>query len=143
MSELAVEWGSLTDAEKANISFNIAATRQTNLLNAVLSNFSDSMELAEQATNSNGNALQNNEKYIDSMSGKLQNLENVGKTAWIHILDSEVLKSGIDVLSMLIELLDTLVSKVGLIGTIGLGVGLFRGIKNVGKRNYISKLQNR
>ena len=100
------------------------------------------MELAEQATNSNGNALQNNEKYIDSMSGKLQNLENVGKTAWIHILDSEALKSGIDVLSMLIELLDKLASKAGLIGTIGLGAGLFTGIKNVGKRNYISKLQN-
>ena len=91
------------------------------------------MELAEQATNSNGNALQNNEKYIDSMSGKLQNLENVGKTAWIHILDSEALKSGIDVLSMLIELLDTLVSKAGLIGTIGLGAGLFTGTQNVGR----------
>ena len=91
------------------------------------------MDLAEQATNSNGNALQNNEKYIDSMSGKLQNLENVGKTAWIHILDSEALKSGIDVLSMLIELLDKLVSKAGLIGTIGLGAGLFTGIQNVGR----------
>lgn len=133
MSELAAKWGDLTDAEKSNISFNIAATRQTNLLNAVLSNFSDSMELAEQATNSNGNALQNNEKYIDSMSGKLQNLENVGKTAWIHILDSEALKSGIDVLSMLIELLDKLASKAGLIGTIGLGAGLFTGIQNVGR----------
>lgn len=133
MSELAAKWGSLTDAEKANISFNIAATRQTNLLNAVLSNFSDSMDLAEQATNSNGNALQNNEKYIDSMSGKLQNLENVGKTAWIHILDSEALKSGIDVLSMLIELLDTLVSKVGVLGTLGIGGGIAAFIKNFAK----------
>ena len=93
------------------------------------------MELAEQATNSNGNALQNNEKYIDSMSGKLQNLENVGKTAWIHILDSEALKSGIDVLSMLIELLDTLVSKVGVLGTLGIGGGIAALIKNFAKTN--------
>ena len=101
------------------------------------------MELAEQATNSNGNALQNNEKYIDSMSGKLQNLENVGKTAWIHILDSEVLKSGIDVLSMLIELLDTLVSKLGLIGTIGLRAGLSTGIRNVGRsKNALTSCSN-
>lgn len=135
MSELAAKWGDLTDAEKSNISFNVAATRQTNLLNAVLSNFSDSMELAEQATNSNGNALQNNEKYIDSMSGKLQNLENVGKTAWIHILDSEALKSGIDVLSMLIELLDTFVSKLGVIGTLGIGGGIAALIKNFAKTN--------
>ena len=91
------------------------------------------MDLAEQATNSNGNALQNNEKYIDSMSGKLQNLENVGKTAWIHILDSEALKSGIDVLSMLIELLDTLVSKVGVLGTLGIGRGIATLIKNFAK----------
>ena len=98
------------------------------------------MDLAEQATNSNGNALENNEKYIDSLSGKLQNLENVGKTAWIHILDSDALKSGVDVLSMLIELLDTFVSKAGVLGTLGLGVGLLTGFKNVGGRNYISKL---
>ena len=69
------------------------------------------------------------------MSGKLQNLENVGKTAWIHILDSEALKSGIDVLSMLIELLDTLVSKVGVLGTLGIGGGIAALIKNFAKTN--------
>ena len=88
------------------------------------------MDLAEQATNSNGNALENNEKYIDSLSGKLQNLENVGKTAWIHILDSDALKSGVDVLSMLIELLDTFVSKAGVLGTLGIGCGIYGLIKN-------------
>lgn len=91
------------------------------------------MDLAEQATNSNGNALENNEKYIDSLSGKLQNLENVGKTAWIHILDSDALKSGVDVLSMLIELLDTFVSKVGVLGTLGIGGGIAALIKNFAK----------
>lgn len=91
------------------------------------------MDLAEQATNSSGNALRNNEKYIDSVSGKLQNLENVKKTAWIHVLDTDGLKSGVDVLSALIELLDKFISKMGLMGTIGLGAGLFTGIQNVGR----------
>lgn len=116
MTELAGKWDNLTDAEKSNISFALAATRQTNLLSAILSNFSDSMQLAEEATNANGSALENQQKYMDSFAGHLQNLENTGTTAWINLLNSDTLKGGIDILNFLLKVLVNIVDIIG-IGT--------------------------
>ncbi len=132
MGELAGKWDNLTDAEKSNISFNIAATRQTNLLSAVLSNFSDSMQLAEEATNANGSALENQQKYMESFSGHLQSLETEAKIAWLNILDSETLKDGVDLLTGLVKVVGQLVDTFGLLGTTaGIG-GIVAGFKNAG-----------
>ena len=133
MGELAGKWGDLTDAEKSNISFNIAATRQTNLLSAVLSNFSDSMQLAEEATNANGNALENNQKWVDSFGGHLQSLENTAKSAWINILDSETIKGGVDVLNSLLKVVVEIIDTFGILPTAaGIG-GIVAGFKNIGR----------
>ena len=133
MGELADKWDSLTDAEKSNISFNIAATKQTNLLSAILSNFTDSMTLAEEATNANGSALENQQKYMESLSGHLQSLETEAKIAWVNILDSDTIKNGVDLLTGLVKVVGQLVDTFGLLGTAaGIG-GIVAGFKNVGQ----------
>lgn len=133
MGELANKWDTLSDAEKSNISFSIAATRQTNLLSSILSNFSDSMSMAEEATNANGNALENNQKWVDSFGGHLQSLENTAKSAWINILDSETIKGGVDVLNSLLKVVVGLVDTFGLLPTAaGIG-GIVAGFKNIGR----------
>lgn len=133
MGELANKWDTLSDAEKSNISFSIAATRQTNLLSSILSNFSDSMSMAEEATHANGNALENNQKWVDSFGGHLQSLENTAKSAWINILDSDTIKGGADVLNSLLKVVVGLVDTFGLLPTAaGIG-GIVAGIKNVGQ----------
>lgn len=133
MGELANKWDTLSDAEKSNISFSIAATRQTNLLSSILSNFSDSMSMAEEATNANGNALENNQKWVDSFGGHLQSLENTAKSAWISILDSETIKGGVDLLNSLLEVIVGLVDTFGTLPTAaGIG-GIVAGFKNIGR----------
>lgn len=127
MGELANKWDTLSDAEKSNISFSIAATRQTNLLSSILSNFSDSMSMAEEATNANGNALENNQKWVDSFSGRLQALENTAKSAWINILDSETLATGIDLLNGLLKVSTEIINTFGALPTVFTtgGIGAF------------------
>ena len=138
MGELAEKWDGLTDAEKSNLSYNIAATRQTNLLSAILSNFSDSMQLAEEATNANGSAIENQQKYMESFSGHLQSLETEAKIAWLNILDSETLKDGVDLLTGLVKVVGQLVDTFGLLGTTaGIG-GIVAGFKNVGRDKMYS-----
>ena len=133
MGELAEKWDGLTDAEKSNLSYNIAATRQTNLLSAILSNFSDSMQLAEEATNANGSAIENQQKYMESFSGHLQSLETEAKIAWLNILDSETLKDGVDLLTGLVKVVGQLVDTFGLLGTAaGIG-GIVASFKGAGR----------
>lgn len=123
MTELAGKWDDLTDAERSNISFSLAATRQTNLLSAILSNFSDSMKLAEEATNAEGSALENQQKYMDSFSGHLQSLETEAKIAWINILNSEDLENGVDLLTGLVKVVGQLVDTFGVLPILMGGAG--------------------
>lgn len=131
IGELADKWDTLSDAEQANISFNIAATRQTNLLSAILKNFSSSMQLAEDATNANGSALENNAKYMESFSGKAQLLKTTAQAAWLQILDTDTIKSGIDLLTSLLQVITDIVDQFGLLPTIGAGAGLVSLFKSV------------
>ena len=90
------------------------------------------MQLAEEATNANGNALENNQKWVDSFGGHLQSLENTAKSAWINILDSETIKGGVDLLNILLERLTKFIDTVGVLPTLaGIG-GVIAGFKNVG-----------
>lgn len=88
------------------------------------------MSIAEEATNANGNALENNQKWVDSFGGHLQSLENTAKSAWINILDSETIKGGVDLLNSLLKVVVGLVDTFGLLPT---AAGIFAGFKNIGR----------
>ena len=91
------------------------------------------MQLAEEATNANGSALENQQKYMESFSGHLQSLETEAKIAWLNILDSETLKDGVDLLTGLVKVVGQLVDTFGLLGTAaGIG-GIVASFKNVGQ----------
>ena len=91
------------------------------------------MQLAEDAANANGNALENNQKWVDSFGGHLQSLENTAKSAWINILDSETIKGGVDVLNSLLKVVVGLVDTFGLLPTAGIGIGLIQSLMGHGK----------
>ena len=92
LGELSQRWGSLTDAQKRQISFAIAATRQTNVLSAILETYSQSTKLATEATNAHGNAMKNNEKWMDSSAGKIQSVKTNLSDFWIHFYNGNVVK---------------------------------------------------
>lgn len=127
MSELAEKWDSLSDAEQANISFQVAATRQSNVLRSVLQNWTASMELATEATEANGNALKNQEKYEDSYAGRMQALSTAGQTFWLNLLNDDVVKDSITNLTKLLGIINKLVEKIDLIPATGIFLVLFGG----------------
>lgn len=96
------------------------------------------MQLAEEATNANGSALENQQKYMESFSGHLESLKTETKIAAINLIDSEGLKTGIDLLTDLVKILGQVIDKVGLLGTIGIGAGIFAGFENVGINTLVA-----
>ena len=120
MGELSQQWDKLTDAQQANISFQIAATRQTSLLQAVLAEYADSMELAAEATEAEGNALANQAKYEESIAGKAQTLKNEFSEMAINILNSNLIKEVLDGINEFVAGLNDASSTAGLlVKTIG------------------------
>ena len=127
MSELAKQWDSLSDVEKSNISFNLAGTRQT-----LLRNWEEYEELVNKANNSTGVTFENQEKYAASLEGRIKELSATTTSIGENIFKSDDLSVIVSGLTKIAGLFDTITSKTKLLGSIGLGAGLFAGLKNVG-----------
>lgn len=126
------EWKNLTDVEQAGLLEALAGKRQGNALSAALNNISMIEEAYKTAENSAGSALKEQEEYEKGIEYSLKRLEAVFQTFSNHILDSNFVKGIVDFGSGTIEVIDKITSKLGSLGTIGLGTGLFAGLKNVG-----------
>lgn len=102
------------------------------MLRVILSNWSDTMDLATKATETQGNALENQQKYLDSYTGKLQGASTALDTLKLHLLDSDAFKDGIDGITSLIQVLDKLISTFGTLPVASAALGAVFGAKNVG-----------
>ena len=127
------KWQDLSDIDRASLLEALAGKQQSNALAAALSNIDILKKSYEEATNAEGSAREENEEYaksiqasIDLAKAKLEELAN-------DFLNSNFLKGLIDSGGKLIDILDFIIDKVGVLGTIGIGVGAFAGIQNAGK----------
>lgn len=141
MTELAGKWDSLTEAQQANISFQIAATRQTAVLKAILQNWTESMDLATGAVETNGNALENQEKYAETYAAKIQAMKTSFQEMWVNIVESDGFDQLLNIAEGIAEVFSKAASTIGLIPTALASISfipLLKNIKNVG--NGFSKM---
>lgn len=103
LSELKSKWNDLTDAQQAKIAFDVAATRQTSKFKNILDAFTDSMSLAEEATNAQGNAEANQEKYMESFNGKVQAIKTQMDEFWLNFYNSDQVGGALDFVHGLTE----------------------------------------
>ena len=113
LTELQAKWDGLSDAQQANLSYNIAATRQTAKFRNILESWTEAMALAEEATITSGNAEENQEKYEESYGGKLQKISTQWDAFWLEIYDSDLTKGVLDMLIGVTGGLDNLVDSLG------------------------------
>ena len=138
LGDLADKWDSLSSVEQSNLSYELAGTRQRNILNSLLKNWDLYEERVENATNlEDSPTLKNQEKYAESMTGHLQELSAAVESFWSTFIDTKSAKSAIDFLTNVIGLLEKLTKTFGSVGTIGAGMTLFSLFKN---RSYFGTL---
>lgn len=140
MTELAAKWDSLTEAQQANISFQIAATRQTATLKAILQNWTESMDLANEAVYTQGNALENQEKHAETYAAKIQEMKNSFETLAINLMNTDGFDALLSTIEKATQGISDFVSAFGLIPTVTAGAMLIPFIKNLGslKQNLSS-----
>lgn len=151
LSELNSKWDGLTDAQKANISYNVAATRQTSKFKNILEAWTDSMNLANEATTTSGNAEANQEKYMESFSGKIQAIKTQMDEFWLNFYNSDQVSGALDFVQGLTKGFTGLEEAIGPIPTLITAVFSALTVKNaatkgleflVGKDGQASGLAN-
>lgn len=111
----------------------IAGKNRSNIAASILQNGDMLRSVYEDAQNSEGSAEKELNSYLDSIDGKMAQLENRAQEFWFKVIDSETIKNGIDLLSILLKGATDFVDTVGLLPTILTGIGAGLSFKNIGK----------
>lgn len=133
MKELAGVWDELTDITQANILEQIGGKRNANVVSSMLENFNVAEDVVKTAANSAGSALKENEKYLDSINGKIAEFKATFEELSMTLIDSDFVKQVIELGTGLLDVLNVLakvIDKVGGLNTVlYVTVGILATIK--------------
>ena len=80
--------------------------RQANILSSIITNFQTVEDVIESSSNASGSAMAENEKYLDSIQGKIDQFNNAVQTMWMNFLNDEVVKWIVQFGTGLVKLVD-------------------------------------
>ena len=132
LKEICEIYDQLTDKEQAGLLEALAGKRQGQIIAATINNFEAAEKALVNMANSAGSADDEMSVIMDSLDYKINRLSETGVSVSQNLFQRDDMKSVIDALTSVMEVIDAATSKIGLLGTIGVGAGLFAGWKNVG-----------
>lgn len=124
MKELSQVWSGLSDVTQANVTEMIGGKRNANAVSAILNNFDVAESAMESAANSANVAWEENEKYLDSINGRLAQLDASFQVLSQDVLSSGLVKGGVSFLTSIVKLLDKIINFTGALPA-GLGITAF------------------
>lgn len=143
IGEMSRAWDSMTDINRSAALELMGGKRQANILASMIKNYDIAEDVIEQAADASGSALAENEKYLDSIQGKINQFTNSLQTMWMNFVDADAVKSIVTLGTELIQLID----KLGVLKTVLLGFvagklikGIFSGVKFASVAKEISTL---
>ena len=137
LRDLSEVWDDLSDTTKTNITELIGGgVRNANIISALMQNFSIVEDALVTSQESAGSALAENEKYLDSVAGKVAQLKSSLESLSTTVLDSELVGIFISIADAATRLL-TVISDVAFdnffttLSTLTLGTGAFKLIEDL------------
>lgn len=131
LRELSGVWEDLTDVTRANITELIAGKRQANVINSIFSNWDTVEKSLATSLNSSGSAMQEHSKYLDSVKAKTDQLKASWQALSKDFIGSDLVKSGIDILTGFAKSIDVVVNALGGLGTAGAIVSIVSVVKMI------------
>lgn len=130
MKELSEVWGSLSDVTQANVTEKLAGKRNANAVSAILSNFDVAESAMESAANSANVAWEENDEWLDSIQGRLNQLDASFQALSTDVLDSGLVKTVVSLATGLTKAADAMIKFTG---AIPMGAGIATFITQLGK----------
>ncbi|MBD5115627.1 MAG: hypothetical protein HDT46_10615 [Ruminococcaceae bacterium] len=132
LKEISEVWDDLTDKTRDETAEVIFGELRADIGKSVIENFSAAEKAMNDMANSAGNAETEMTAAMDSIDFKLNRLRETGTGIAQNLFDRDDMKQVLDFSNSLAEILDFITEKIGLIGTVGIGIGIASSYKNVG-----------
>ena len=141
LKEIAEVYDSLRDVNKAAVLEKLAGKNNANTVAAVLQDFSVAQNVMDDMGKSAGSASEELNKYLDSIEGKLEQLESTFQEISTNLLQSDFMKTLLDRLLDISEVIAKITDSLGGLDplfTIGTGAAIFASVKNKGGAKMIA-----
>lgn len=110
LNDVAKKWENFNDIERASITDMLAGTKQQNAFHSIMQNWKDAESVVANATQGVGSLKDAQEIYINSIEGKTKQLTAAWEEFSATLLDSGIVKFFIDLLSMVANALNAVMS---------------------------------
>ena len=131
--DIAKVYDELSDTDAANLLETIAGKNRANQILAMITNWDDVTEAVQKASNAEGTAAEENEKYMNSMQGKINALTTSWQALSNTFLSSDFLKGLIDGGNTILTILDKVANTLGTLPTLITAVTAALSFKNIGR----------
>ena len=125
LSDLSEKWSTLDSNTQKYIATTLAGTNQLNNFLALMNNFGHATEATTTALNSQGSAVQENDRYMESVSAKLSQLNSTFQDFANNVISSDLVKVLLDIANGLLQIANTplgqVVTQITLLSAIGWG----------------------
>lgn len=133
LREVSAVYDELTDKEQAALLELMASKRNANALAAILQNANLLDEVTRTSMDSAGSAVKENEKYLDSINGKIEQFSARFQELSSNVMNSDLVKFTIDTGSGILGFLNAIIEKAGSIPSLAAAaLGALSGFKNIG-----------
>lgn len=140
LKDISLVWDNLTDKTRAQTLESLFGKRQANIGSAILSNFESAERALDEMANSQGGALKEMETIYDSIDYKANRFKETLTGIAQSSITQDFLKNTIDLGTGLLEILNKLIDKLGIVPTlisaITVGIGAKNAFSGTGRAKY-------
>lgn len=137
LSDLAGKWQGLSKNEQEYIALTSAGANQLNNFLALMNGFNTALDANKVALNSAGSAVQENEKYMDSLAAKVSQFKSAWEALSNSVVNSDLVKVIINLGTGALKALNTDIGTT--ITQFTLLTGAFTGAVSIGSK-FIANL---
>ena len=134
LKEISQVWSSMADIDQAALLELLGGKRNANATASLIQNFGIAEQALESATDSAGSAAAENEKYLDSILGKVAQFNAAFETLSATVIDADFSKGVVDAGTTILDVITQLIDGVGTLNTLAMGAG---AALSLGKVNTI------
>lgn len=128
MKEISNVWDDLTDIKRANVLELIAGKHRANTITSILQNMKTAEDVVQISLNSSGSAMREQEKRMDSINAKLEQMKAAIQSFSSSLLDSSFIKLIIDFSTNGISSITKLVDTFGVFSTVLTTISTIRSL---------------
>lgn len=117
LNDMGKVWDKLGDKQQALLAENVAGKTRANVFASIMQNAEKLDEAYTKLQNSAGSAEEEQARYMDSISGKLNAFSESVKKIWIDSINTDAVKNIIDMGTTFVNIFDGVINTVGVLPT--------------------------